>query len=241
MAKSPDAFRTISEVAKWLGTQTHVLRFWESKFSQIDPVKRAGGRRYYRPDDMQLIGGIKQLLHEDGMTIKGVQKLLSNKGVDHVRALSPPLDFIENTPAPKIGPKTGRGKAPKAPRSGDSKNNIVAFTMNPLPKKAQPKTSPLNDPNQPLLFPEISEWSPESDKKHSAKIITPNIRDIPSSSIRPRRPIVYADDRALDAFAPGPAAISRVLRMTPRQRAAFVQSNQAQLRQMYDYFVQSNA
>ena len=62
--KSPDAFRTISEVAEWLDTPAHVLRFWESKFTQVKPVKRAGGRRYYRPADMELIGGIKRLLQE---------------------------------------------------------------------------------------------------------------------------------------------------------------------------------
>ena len=92
MSKSPDAFRTISEVADWLGVQAHVLRFWESKFSHIKPVKRAGGRRYYRPNDMRLIGGIKKLLHDDGMTIKGVQKLLREQGVEHVWSLSPALD-----------------------------------------------------------------------------------------------------------------------------------------------------
>ncbi|WP_235857749.1 MerR family transcriptional regulator [Marimonas lutisalis] len=91
MAKSADAFRTISEVADWLGTPAHVLRFWESKFSQIKPVKRAGGRRYYRPADMELIGGIKKLLHDDGMTIKGVQKMLREKGVKYVAGLSQPI------------------------------------------------------------------------------------------------------------------------------------------------------
>jgi resuscitation-promoting factor RpfA len=91
MEKSPDAFRTISEVADWLGVPTHVLRFWESRFTQVKPVKRAGGRRYYRPSDMELIGGIKRLLHDDGMTIRGVQKLLREKGVRHVASLSPPL------------------------------------------------------------------------------------------------------------------------------------------------------
>jgi len=92
MAKSADAFRTISEVADWLGVQTHVLRFWESKFTQVKPVKRAGGRRYYRPADMQLLGGIQKLLHEDGLTIKGVQKILREKGMAHVSALSPAVD-----------------------------------------------------------------------------------------------------------------------------------------------------
>jgi len=88
MAKSADAFRTISEVAEWLEVPAHVLRFWESKFTQVKPVKRAGGRRYYRPADMRLLGGIKLLLHDEGMTIKGVQKVLREEGVQHVAALS---------------------------------------------------------------------------------------------------------------------------------------------------------
>lgn len=97
--KSPDAFRTISEVAGWLGVQTHVLRFWESRFSQIKPVKRAGGRRYYRPSDMALIGGIKVLLHDNGMTIRGVQKILREQGVKAVTKFSPDQDgSFEDTP-----------------------------------------------------------------------------------------------------------------------------------------------
>lgn len=91
MRKSRDAFRTISEVSDWLDTPSHVLRFWESKFSQIKPVKRAGGRRYYRPDDMSLLGGIKNLLHDQGMTIKGVQKILREQGAKHVHTFSPLL------------------------------------------------------------------------------------------------------------------------------------------------------
>ena len=95
MTKSADAFRTISEVADWLDTETHVLRFWESKFSQIKPVKRAGGRRYYRPKDMLIIGGIKKLLHEDGLTIKGTQRIIKDKGLNYVSNLSKPLETGE--------------------------------------------------------------------------------------------------------------------------------------------------
>ncbi|MGR3464667.1 MerR family transcriptional regulator [Limimaricola sp.] len=84
MAKSAQAFRTIGEVSEALDTPAHVLRFWESKFTQVRPVKRAGGRRYYRPEDLDLLCGIKMLLHDRGMTIKGVQKLLREKGVRHV-------------------------------------------------------------------------------------------------------------------------------------------------------------
>jgi DNA-binding transcriptional MerR regulator len=93
MKKSPDAFRTISEVAEWLDTPAHVFRFWESRFTQIKPIKRAGGRRYYRPTDMLLLGGIKKLLHDGGMTIKGVQKILREKGVKHVQSLSQPVSL----------------------------------------------------------------------------------------------------------------------------------------------------
>lgn len=87
MDKSPEAFRTISEVAESLETPAHVLRFWESRFPQIRPVKRAGGRRYYRPSDVALLTGIKKLLHEDGLTIRGVQKILREQGVRHVASL----------------------------------------------------------------------------------------------------------------------------------------------------------
>jgi DNA-binding transcriptional MerR regulator len=88
MEKSPDAFRTISEVADHLDTPAHVLRFWESRFPQIKPVKRAGGRRYYRPADVALLAGIRHLLHDEGLTIRGVQKILREQGVRHVASLS---------------------------------------------------------------------------------------------------------------------------------------------------------
>lgn len=79
--KSREAFRTISEVADELDLPQHVLRFWESKFSQIKPLKRGGNRRYYRPDDVQVLTAIKKLLHSDGYTIRGVQKLFKAQGL----------------------------------------------------------------------------------------------------------------------------------------------------------------
>jgi len=88
MEKAQDAFRTISEVADLLDTPAHVLRFWESRFPQVRPVKRAGGRRYYRPTDIALLSGIKRLLHNDGLTIRGVQKLLREQGIRHVMELA---------------------------------------------------------------------------------------------------------------------------------------------------------
>ena len=88
LEKSAIAFRTISEVSTMLALQPHVLRFWETKFNQIQPLKRAAGRRFYRPDDVALIGGIQFALHEQGMTIKGVQKLIQDKGVGYMRGLA---------------------------------------------------------------------------------------------------------------------------------------------------------
>ena len=81
MSKGPDAFRTISEAADELDVPQHVLRFWETRFSFIRPMKRAGGRRFYRPQDIAVLRGVKTLLHEDGYTIKGVQKLHKDLGL----------------------------------------------------------------------------------------------------------------------------------------------------------------
>jgi len=82
--KSPDAFRTISEAAEELDVPQHVLRFWETRFSQIKPMKRAGGRRYYRPADVELLKGIRSLLYKEGYTIRGVQKILKEDGASYV-------------------------------------------------------------------------------------------------------------------------------------------------------------
>ena len=87
MDKSPDAFRTISEAADELDLPQHVLRFWETRFSTIKPLKRGGGRRYYRPEDVLLLKGIRHLLYEQGFTIKGVQKILKDQGARHVAAI----------------------------------------------------------------------------------------------------------------------------------------------------------
>jgi DNA-binding transcriptional MerR regulator len=83
--KAPDAFRTISEVAQELDVPQHVLRFWESRFREIKPMKRGGGRRYYRPDDLDLLRGIRHLLYGEGYTIRGVQRLLREQGVRFVQ------------------------------------------------------------------------------------------------------------------------------------------------------------
>lgn len=104
MDKSPEAFRTISEVADVLEVPPHVLRFWETRFAQVKPVKRGGGRRYYRPEDVRLLRGIRGLLYDDGMTIKGVQKILRERGIRHVIGLGtvaePQFDSVPETREP---------------------------------------------------------------------------------------------------------------------------------------------
>ena len=96
MEKSPDAFRTISEAAQELNLPQHVLRFWETRFSTIKPLKRGGGRRYYRPEDVLLLRGIRHLLYDQGFTIKGVQRILKDQGSRYVIAVGEgkPLEDI---------------------------------------------------------------------------------------------------------------------------------------------------
>ena len=90
MEKAPDAFRTISEVAADLNVPQHVLRFWESRFNEIKPMKRGGGRRYYRPDDVDLLRGIRHLLYGEGYTIRGVQRILKDQGLRYVQTVWQP-------------------------------------------------------------------------------------------------------------------------------------------------------
>ena len=103
MDKSPDAFRTISEAADDLDLPQHVLRFWETRFPQIKPLKRGGGRRYYRPDDVELLRAIKQLLYGEGYTIKGVQKLFKEQGARAV-ASSRQAEVAERAEQANIAP-----------------------------------------------------------------------------------------------------------------------------------------
>ncbi|MBV9548883.1 MAG: MerR family transcriptional regulator [Alphaproteobacteria bacterium] len=100
--KSPEAFRSISEAASDLDLPQHVLRFWESRFVQLKPVKRAGGRRYYRPEDIDLLRGIRALLYSDGLTIRGVQKLLKDRGVRHVAGIGRGARFSPSVPLPPM-------------------------------------------------------------------------------------------------------------------------------------------
>jgi DNA-binding transcriptional MerR regulator len=121
--KSPDAFRTISEVADDLDVPQHVLRFWETRFTQIKPLKRGGGRRYYRPDDVDLLRGLKRLLYGEGYTIKGVQRILKERGPRHVIAIArgaPVEPETGGSTRPASGLEPERSAAPRAAAMEDA-------------------------------------------------------------------------------------------------------------------------
>jgi DNA-binding transcriptional MerR regulator len=153
--KSPDAFRTISEVATELDVPQHVLRFWESKFGAVKPLKRGGGRRYYRPDDLDLLRGIRTLLYREGITIRGVQKILREQGVRYVmemgRGLTRLMDArslrVVATASPllpkPISPahELSRGSEPSFGLAGAERARIAELLDELLDLKAQLKAA----------------------------------------------------------------------------------------------------
>jgi DNA-binding transcriptional MerR regulator len=135
--KAPDAFRTISEVADELDLPQHVLRFWESRFPHIKPMKRGGGRRYYRPEDVDLLRGIRHLLYGDGYTIRGVQRILREQGVRTVQsvghgkgnALIQPRDFAHGAGEGANGASALRSTSPPDSRGSDEADEETGETL----------------------------------------------------------------------------------------------------------------
>jgi DNA-binding transcriptional MerR regulator len=197
MEKAPDAFRTISEVAAWLETPAHVLRFWESRFPQIKPVKRAGGRRYYRREDMALLGGIKFLLHEQGLTIRGVQKILSEQGVRHVAALSVATPgaqqetAIEGAAAPDTTPETAPDTAPQPAHPADT-----------------PQRSRTRDEDEPAQAGQAAPHPPEpaAGQTPTATSETPPRTPAPTEAAQPREPTTSPAPGETPAHATPPEA-----------------------------------
>ena len=227
MDKSPDAFRTISEVADYLETPAHVLRFWESRFPQIKPVKRAGGRRYYRPADVALLAGIRQLLHTEGMTIRGVQKILRDQGVSHVIGLSgqafdggadldletldSALDAVEDPPEPETNivaltdwrSASETGETPAALREAISQSPAeMAVPDAPLPslfaEDAPEADMPEDDPLSPAAVP--LQWSLFDMPPETATEAAPT----PSQANAP--PVVMPAEDLLEALPVAPVA-----------------------------------
>jgi len=173
MEKSPDAFRTISEVAEWLDIPTHVLRFWESRFAQIKPVKRAGGRRYYRPSDMRLIGGVKTLLHDQGMTIRGVQKMLREHGVKHVSSFSQSLDTdLEETLDDTVIEHTSTAAQPESPAPAARQTYTAEPAPEPEPAPAADVSAEDEDGEQHNMFPARGQADPETGVEDTVQMPT---------------------------------------------------------------------
>ena len=130
-AKSADAYRTISEVAEDLGLPQHVLRFWETRFPQVKPLKRAGGRRFYRPEDVDLLRAVQALLYGDGYTIKGVQRMLRDQGPKAIAALTAtpsmvPRDGIESVPTAVDAAPGTSASGPTRPSKPDGPADVPA-------------------------------------------------------------------------------------------------------------------
>ena len=142
MKKSSDALRTISEVATDLDIPKHVLRFWESKFTQIRPMKRGGGRRYYRPADIELLKAIRHLLYGEGFTIRGVQQIFKREGIDYVKSFA----------------ASGETKATSnlASQTEDSPSEKISNTHLKVSIKKLPKAT-LADPRQKVLLSILDE------------------------------------------------------------------------------------
>ena len=154
MAKSNDAFRTIGEVSDDLGVPKHVLRFWEGKFPQLKPMKRGGGRRFYRPEDVVLLRGIKQLLHAAGYTIKGVQRILREDGVEAVKTLAaggataPARKAVQPPPATPAKAASRRGPPVPLPPAVHAALADLAAELNACLALAHGK--PLPAPSKPV-------------------------------------------------------------------------------------------
>ena len=119
-SKAASAFRTISEVSRELDVPQHVLRFWESKFTQISPLKRSGGRRYYRPEDISLLKRVRDLLYVDGFTIKGVQKLIREQGVKSI---------VNGAPSAVVPSVKAEAEAPEKPQRPDKERQAIILAI----------------------------------------------------------------------------------------------------------------
>jgi DNA-binding transcriptional MerR regulator len=199
MDKSPDAFRTISEVAEHLDTPAHVLRFWESRFTQIRPVKRAGGRRYYRPSDVALLTGIKRLLHDEGLTIRGVQKILRDHGVRHVAGLSDESLSVADAGLAAKGPIPAIEPAILSDATEDEVEEAGFIAVEddegataPLP--VAPRQTPVQPP-LPLFEAAAPSRVPREDVTVAALI-----RGLPKGALTPSRAAVAALARRLAAL-----------------------------------------
>ena len=218
MDKSPEAFRTISEVAEALDVPPHVLRFWETRFAQVKPVKRGGGRRYYRPEDVRLLRGIRGLLYDDGMTIKGVQKILRERGIRHVIGLGTLPGRRAEPAAGAAAPRPRRARRRRGRGGGRAAGRPAAPISSRRPAPRRPggggrrrrrrrrAAKPIDKPALRALVAELealrARWSP-----------------IPEGAA-PSAPAIGHPDRALDERAEPPGATETCFRRLRSPRLA---------------------
>lgn len=179
MDKSPDAYRTISEVADELGLPQHVLRFWETRFPQIKPLKRGGGRRYYKPDDIDLVRGIQTLLYSEGYTIKGVQRILKEDGVKPVQMVGRGSPFTGERPTTDEADDdvVTDGEIDTLDVPG---NDLRAARTSPKPDKTLGRKEPVlahsaeQVPNLETSAPSLAETARTLTRSHKKSAATPD-------------------------------------------------------------------
>jgi DNA-binding transcriptional MerR regulator len=187
--KAPDAFRTISEVGEELDLPQHVLRFWETRFSQIRPMKRGGGRRYYRPDDIDLLRGIRHLLYGEGYTIRGVQRILKDHGVKFVQSV-----WQAGAPQPSEAP----GDAEEVEAAGDKAPRSRRL-FSPLP--------PMPDENDGASASDARREAPIEDLTQDEEAAEGDASaEIPAMPLHPRRPQAAAPARSVGEATRSPLA-----------------------------------
>ncbi|MBB5754775.1 DNA-binding transcriptional MerR regulator [Prosthecomicrobium pneumaticum] len=186
MSKGPDAFRTISEVAEELDLPQHVLRFWETRFSQIRPMKRGGGRRYYRPDDVELLKGIRHLLYGEGYTIKGVQRILKEQGARQVIAAGQGAAF---TPVPA----SALDDAGDYEDEGDE-DIAAAAAEEDAPASGRRRAGP--ERREPVFGPPAPQAAPRAPEPAPPPPREPTVLKLPPAPAEP--------ERSAEAFRPPP-------------------------------------
>ena len=240
--KSPDAFRTISEAADVLDLPQHVLRFWETRFSQIKPMKRSGGRRYYRPSDIALLQGIRHLLYDEGYTIKGVQRILREQGIAHVTGMAEGLSTEPAAVAPQSNQvQQSTPVSPPASVNAPVRPDPVRAALHPSPTQPPASVTPVAvdpiapapisrpaqapQPVQPLPQPPspslrfVQEPEPEAPTHAQAAPVT-ELHVVPHQ--RPPAPVVEQHVAAQTEVISEPDAIAEPDKLNARQTETLV-------------------
>lgn len=226
MTKGPDAFRTISEVSEQLNIPQHVLRFWETRFSQIRPLKRSGGRRFYRPDDIVLLAGIRHLLYGSGYTIRGVQRILKERGVAHVQQIGLRAGdgmLSEDMSALLVEQDQGLEFSPQA----DTLSDDGSYTLHENADDAFEGTHGAADDSPPVAEPpSTSEWQDDAFAREAAPADANDASDSSgwddakwSDETAPQAADTSFADPVINRYAPGPLSGRAERAGTPRAEA----------------------